>query len=598
MNFIFDGISLLLLFFGAVTLVLSLFVYNRVGSSLRWFSLMMLANAVWSIAYGFELASSDLRQITFFINIEYLGITTLPLFWFLFCLNYSGKECWYKKPRNIIAVTVIPILTIAMVWTNPLHHLYYKQLVLNYQYGFISAEITRGIWYYIFTAYFYLLLICGCFIIIKKFKAADPIYKRQNYSILIAAIIPWIGNITYLLGFKPFGYLDVTPFSFTATTLFILIGIYRFKLFDIIPIAREKVLELMQDGFIVLDNKFRVIDFNKSITNYIAVKNGRTLFGSSLRDIFPFQLELIERIAQKNPGKIELTIIGQQEDRYLEADVYFLDEGKIREEFTIIKFQDFTKAKKEALLNKHQAVELEKLNQLKDRIFSIIAHDLRGPLVNLSEVMKLLTSQQLSFDDFSTISPVLSRDIVYTTDLLENILHWSRSQLKGFGIKKEYFGIRNVILNEINYHIASAQAKHININHDVFPFEMVYADVLMFQIVIRNILNNAIKFCNQHCEINITASYQDGMMQICIKDDGIGIPSSIISKLFKEENITTRGTANEKGTGLGLLVCKDFMKRNDGDITVESKEGHGTKFCIMLPTTDLNEKKSQTIETF
>jgi signal transduction histidine kinase len=108
--------------------------------------------------------------------------------------------------------------------------------------------------------------------------------------------------------------------------------------------------------------------------------------------------------------------------------------------------------------------------------------------------------------------------------------------------------------------------------------------MLMIQIVIRNILNNAIKFCNQDCEIHITATYQkENRMLICIQDNGVGIPKRVINKLFKDENITTRGTLNEKGTGLGLLVCKDFMNRNDGDITVSSAEGKGAKFCITLP---------------
>lgn len=586
MDFAFNGFSVVLLICSAVTFIVSTYIYKKGGDAVRWFSIMMFANAIWSIAYGFELASSTLAQIKFFINIEYIGIATLPLFWFLFALNFCDKQCWYKKPLNLVLILIFPIATILMVWTNPYHHLHYKSISVDTSGPFPLANIVAGIWYQIFTAYFYLLLACGCFLILRKFRSSDQIYKKQNYSIVISAFIPWLANMAYLLGFRPLGHVDATPFAFIITTFFISIGIYRFKLFDIIPIAREKVLELMQDGFLVLDQQNRVIDYNKSILTYINLPNGKKLIGTDLKDIFLDQPAFFKQIESHKPAKLELVHTLNDEIVYLQADIIFLNNNKINNDFSIIKLQDQTNFKKDAIRAREQANELEKLNQLKDRIFSIIAHDLRGPLVNLSEVLKMISNDQITSEEFKSISPTLSKDIIYTTDLLENILHWSRSQLKGFGIKKEFFNLRNLIINEINYHLPAATIKKIKIIHDVFPGEMVYADMLMIQIVMRNILNNAIKFCNEFSEIHITAAYQKNhTMLICIQDNGVGIPENIIDKIFKDENVTTRGTSNEKGTGIGLMVCKDFMKRNDGDITVTSKVGEGSKFCLTLPTT-------------
>lgn len=585
MDFAFNGYGLVLLFFGTLTLILALYIYRRGGSVVRWFSLMMASNAIWSLAYGLELSSITLQQATFFINIEYLGIATLPLNWFLFCLNFCNKECWYKKPRNLVLILFVPLLTLAMVWTNPSHHLHYKEIRMYHHGPFPMIEITPGTWYYIFTVYFYSLLACGCYLILNKFRASDPIFKKQNYSIIVAALLPWVGNLLYLLGIRPLGFIDITPFAFILTTLLILLGIYRFKLFDIIPIAREKVLELMNDGFLLLDQKYRIIDYNNAINKYLQIPDGHKIVGHAIEEVFGAQPEFISKVKSNTGGKMELQISVEQQLIYLEVDILFLNENKISSDFTIIKFQDLTSAKKDAVIAKEQAIELEKLNQLKDRIFSIIAHDLRGPLVNLSEILKMVAYDQISTEEFKNLSPVLSKDIIYTTDLLENILHWSRSQLKGFGIKKEFFNLRNVILNEINYHLPSANLKKIAIVHDVFPYEVAYADVLMFQIVIRNILNNAIKFCNENCEINITAGYQkEGYLKVCIQDNGLGISKPTLNKLFKDENISSRGTNNEKGTGLGLMICKDFMLRNGGDISVESEEGKGTKFYLTLPT--------------
>ncbi|WP_461788054.1 sensor histidine kinase [Pedobacter sp.] len=585
MNLNFNAYGLVLLFFGALMAIMAVYVYRRGTSAVRWFGLMMGSSAIWSITYGLELSSSNLKDMLFLINFEYIGIATLPINWFLFCLSFCDKGCWYKKPLNITFLLLPSAATLVMVWTNSFHHLHYQDVKLALNGPFPMVDITPGVWYRIFTVYFYILLACGCYLILIKFKHSDSIYRKQNYSILIAALIPWVGNILYLIGIRPIHHLDITPYSFIFTNFLVFLGTYRFKLFDIVPIAREKVLELMDDGFLIVDEKQRIIDYNVSLYNYTTFPTTEKMIGHTAKEVLREHPSLIEHIENGFVGRAEIQSTINGEVKYFEAELLVLDKNNINDVITIIKLQDLTTAKKDAILAKEQALELAKVNQLKDRIFSIIAHDLRGPMVNLSEVLKMVAYNELKDDEFKKIAPTLSKDIVYNTDLLENILHWSRSQLKGFGINKEFFNVRNIILNEINYHLPSANLKNINIIHDVFPNEIAYADVLMFQIVVRNIINNAIKFCHEGCEILITASYQNnGMLKVCIKDNGVGISNELQKKLFTEENFSSRGTRNEKGTGLGLMICKDFMQRNGGDITVDSEEGVGSTFCITLPT--------------
>ena len=582
MDFTFNIFAFVLLFFGKITLFLSYYLYRKEGEAVKFFAIMMLSNAIWSLGYGFELASSTIDQILFFINIEYVGITMLPFSWFLFCLRFSDKDKWYKKPVNMGLLLIVPVATVLLVWTNKFHHLHYRSYFLDLSGDFPMISLTPGISYRIFTIYFYSLLAIGSFHLIAKFRQSDPIYKRQNYTIIISAMIPWAVNVTYLLGFRPFGNLDLTPYAFIATIFMISLGIYRFQLFDILPVAREKVLDLMQDGFVVLDHKKRVIDHNQSFKKYFS--RSRNIMGANIDDLLLGQSEFIQFLKMGKSGVVELRLESTEGVSYLEADVRYLNENQINSEATIIKLQDLTKVRQEALKSKFQTEELQKLNQLKDRLFSIIAHDVRGPLVNLSEILKMIGNNQITLEEFRTLSPSLSKDILYTTDLLENILHWSRSQLKGYGINKEEFDLKGLIVNEISYHLPSASAKNVEIIQDVFPGEMVYADVLMIQIVVRNLLNNAIKFCYEGCTIQINAVYtSDQMVKLRIEDNGVGMSEKVVKKLFSGENLSTRGTMNEKGTGLGLVVCKDFVERNDGRIEVESIEGAGTKFSIFLP---------------
>jgi signal transduction histidine kinase len=584
MDFTFNVYALTLLLCGKITLFLSYYVYKKEGGAVRLFGIMMFTNAIWSIAYGLELASKSLSQITFFIDIEYIGITTLPLSWFLFCLHLSGKENWYKRPVNLGILLFITILTMVTVWTNPWHHLYYESVTIDHSNYFPMAKVSTGIGYHLFTLYFYILLAVGNYLLFAKFRTADSIYRRQNYLIIIASLIPWIANISYLAGIRPLGNLDITPFAFIGTSSLIAIAIYRFRLFDIVPIAREKVMDLMQDGFVILDNKKRIIDYNLAFKKYLDSSKRNNIIGATLQELFPGQVEFHQSIESQNTGHIELKISNEYGLFDLEVYVRYMDDNQPNSDAIIVKMQDLTQFKKDALISKEQTEELKRLNQLKDRIFSIIAHDLRAPLVNLSEVLKMISDDLITPDEFKMLAPTLSKDIIYTTDLLENILHWSRSQLKGHGINKEYFDLKGLVVNEVSYHMPSAKAKNVTIVQDVFPGAMIYADILMIQIVIRNILNNAIKFCSDNCEINIFAVYsKEHFIKLCIEDSGTGMEPIVLEKLFSGENQSKRGTMDEKGTGLGMVVCKEFMERNDGKITVTSEVGVGTNFCLYLP---------------
>ncbi len=586
MDFTLNVYGLVLLFFGSLASLLSFHIYKRGSEVINWFVCMMIGSAIWCIAYGLELCSNTLAQAIFFINIEYIGITVIPLAWFFFCLSFCNKECWYKKKLNMALMLIMPIATLIVVWTNSWHHLYYEHVELATNGPFPMLKLTPGIWYHTFTIYFYLLMACGCYLILNKFKTADPVFKKQNYSIVMAALLPWVANLAYLIGIRPLGIIDITPFALILATFFIWLAVNRFRLFDIIPIAREKVLELMNDGFVVLDEKYRIIDYNYSFYSYTTLPKNKKIIGCAIDEVFTSHDFFIESIKAGRSGKIELETLINDEIVYAEAEILFSNESKVNEPFTIVKLQDLTVAKKDSKVAIDQAGELEKLNQLKDRIFSIIAHDLRGPLISLSEVLKMVSTNEITDAEFKALTPGLSKDITYTTDLLENMLHWSRSQLEGFGIKKEFFNVRNIVINEINYHLTSATQKKIEIIHDIFPNEVAYADLLMFQIVIRNMLNNAIKFCSEGCEINISASYQKStLLKIFIKDNGIGISGTAMAKLFNGESPSSRGTQNEKGTGLGLMICKDFMIRNGGNISVESAVGKGTTFHLTVPTT-------------
>lgn len=342
MDFSFNVYALTLIFFGSITLLLSLYILNNEIGTVKWVGAMLLSNSIWAVAYGLELGSSTLEQMKFLVNIEYLGIVSLPVNWFIFCINLAGKEKWLINTGNKLLISIVPVITLLLVWTNNLHHLHYHSLSVDHSGSFPVLKIVPGISYYLFTVYFYILLCIGNYLLIKKFSRSDAVYRKQNRIIITGALLPWVVNFCYLIGLRPIANVDATPFAFLISSALVFIAIYRFELFDTLPIAREKVLELMQDGFIVLDHQNKIIDYNSAFKKYTCARQSGEIIGKNIKEILPGQHELIVFLEQHQSGKVELIVETTEGAFDLEVDVSFLNENKLNRSATIIKFQDLT----------------------------------------------------------------------------------------------------------------------------------------------------------------------------------------------------------------------------------------------------------------
>ena len=233
-----------------------------------------------------------------------------------------------------------------------------------------------------------------------------------------------------------------------------------------------------------------------------------------------------------------------------------------------------------------QSEDIKKLSNLKDRLFSIISHDLRSPLRSLQTVLSLFLEGNLSQDRFQTIVPNLVKGVGTTSELLENLLHWSKSQLTGAKIVRIDFDIYLLAQNQIALFEKQATDKQIVFSNQIEEESFVYADKDMIDLVLRNLVANAIKFCYPSGKITLSALQLGNKIEVSVADEGVGISPENIQKVFQDnERYTTKGTANESGTGLGLLLCKDFIEKNNGTIGVESELKVGTRFWFTLPNT-------------
>lgn len=231
-----------------------------------------------------------------------------------------------------------------------------------------------------------------------------------------------------------------------------------------------------------------------------------------------------------------------------------------------------------------QAEQLRELNALKDKLFSIISHDLRSPLFSLISMLNMAKEGTFSGEEEKLILSELSKNVEYNTELLENLLKWASSQMKGSAIKPISFDIYDVASNKIKLYEKAAHQKGIEIINCTKANTEVFADKDMVELVVRNLITNAIKFSGQGNSVTVTSNSNNGFVKICVADNGKGIPSDSIDKLFGKQVFSTRGTLDEKGTGLGLILCRDFIQINGGEIWVESQENVGSKFFFTLPS--------------
>lgn len=255
---------------------------------------------------------------------------------------------------------------------------------------------------------------------------------------------------------------------------------------------------------------------------------------------------------------------------------------KLKTSFTKIQ-QQKEDIKLQAVQLQKQTLELQELNGVKDKLFSIISHDLRTPIYSLRNLFKNMEQYDLPGEEIKLLLPDIVQDLNYTTALMENLLQWAKSQMAGANVNMELIEVETLVDEVKNLLRLQADSKNVYLKTKMEEPIYIFADKDMMNLVLRNLVSNAIKFTPETGEICIGAIQTDERVELFVKDTGMGIPQESIPKLFGDEFYTTKGTSNEAGTGLGLILCKDFLKKNGGNISVTSDLGKGTTFTCELP---------------
>lgn len=538
-------------------------------------SLALIPVSIYSFGYAFEILCTTIEKVKFWVKVEYLGIPFLSIFWLIVVINFSGYRKYLKK-EILMLLFIIPIITLILCYTNDWHHLFYKDLYMNAQGIFPVVEIVEGPWYLVEKLYEYLLMMIGFIIFIVAYLNSVEVIRKHILLITLSWIIPWFSDVIYLFKLLPF-HIDLCPIVLSFSAIIYTFFTLRFNFVSLTPIALEKVFSNMTDGIIILDYENNIINFNNSAASIIPKLKTMELENVKIDEVLGEFDEVLKNI-NNNECKDNLICTrnnGQLRYYMVNSNIIYKKNNAIIGK--ILNFNEITEIK-------IQQEKLLELNNFKDKLFAVVSHDIKSPLSVLLTLLESLDDEdEIDAEENKEILYEINKNIRNTYEMVENVLEWFKSQIDIRVSNNIKCNLSKVVKESIMPLMQNAELKGIYVSIEIPKDIWVYVDRNMLEIVLRNLFSNAIKFTKMGDSIKILAQEFSGIVTIAVSDTGIGIEGERIDEIFNNAHFhTTFGTFGEKGTGIGLRICKELVERNSGRIWVQSTAGKGSTFYFTV----------------
>lgn len=564
----------LLLFAPGLSLVLAVYLIRRhLAPGARPLTIMMLALAFWEWSYAMELLSGDdLERKIFWASVKYFAIVLVPPMWLWFAVEYAGMRAFLSKPIKTILI-LEPVCITVLVVTNGRHHLFWDNLAVIRTGTLLVLGGTSEAGFWLNATYTYIVLLVGTVVLVRAFRAS-PLFRAQSFVILGGLAIPWIANALFVLGVSPIPHLDLTPFAFTITGLALIWGLYRFRLFDLVPVARDSVFESMRDAVIVLDVQDRVLDLNRTAQRLLH-KPEREALGCSIAELFPSWPDLSEVLSQPiRSNQMEKSLnSGPGDSIDLEVNVSALqdDNGRLRGKLLLL----------------HDITERRRIDKMKSEFVSVVSHELRTPLTSMYGSLEMLAGGVGTETPESTrkLVDVVRRNTQRLMCLINDILDFENIETGKIVFHSRPLDILPLISQVIeeNRHLGLQSSVQMRLETKD-PQAFVRVDPDRLNQVMTNLLSNALKFSPAEGVVVIRVDRVAEMIRISIADQGPGIPVEFQDRIFQKFAQADSSDARALGgAGLGLSLSKAIIENMGGRIWFETGHGTGTTFFCDLP---------------
>ncbi|MCC9075025.1 response regulator [Litorilinea aerophila] len=583
-------VSLLLLplLMGAViSITLTLYAWPQravIGS--RTFAYLTATLAVGILAYIVQAYSHELAVKAAWHGLTVLSFTGVAILWFVFVLQFSGFD--HRLPRWAYGALAVPTLVmIFLLWTNPHHGLVARGYVLFREGELTILDFQYGPALLAYLGYCYLLVAISGLILIDNIRRGDGFYyRRQSLLFLIAMFIPWIGDILYL---NQVGILartgDPGPYTFSASILLVAWGLFRYRILDITPVARETVFRSMTDGVIVLDARRRIVDMNPAAEQILQTSLhsllGRPIDRVPFFEGYPIQDDTTGQLAMgQGPGT-----------RWYDVRVTPLQKEQTSTGSLLV-LRDITESRAAQQLLQQAKEAAEESARAKTAFLANMSHEIRTPMNAVIGLTTLLLDTRLSPEQRDFLEIIRSSGEALLA-VINDILDFSKIEAGHLELERIPFSLRGCVEDVLDLFAPQVARKGLDLCYELeagVP-ETVVGDPNRLRQILLNLISNAFKFTDQG-EIVVTVNAVDSgeghILHFSVRDTGIGIPRDRLKRLFKSfSQVDASTTRRYGGTGLGLTISQRLAELMGGRMWVESQEGVGTVFHFLIKSPHL-----------
>ncbi len=578
---------------------------------------LMHANAIWAFMYALELSTPRLAWQLWLARLQYLGILPLPALWLVFCLHYTRRLDWLIPRRQWLFV-LLPTAFYLLVLTNDLHGLIWPQVSQERLGAALILQVTHGLGFWTIILYSYAFMAAGTLLLIQAWLEASPLYRRQVEIVLAGALAPWVGNALYVTRLSPFPALDLTPFAFTLTGLLATWGLARYNLLDLTPLARNQVVEFVNEAIIVFDPQGRILDSNpaaRALLSWIdpqpdppaaaqALKIpplGRRLrrmaeldraapldrlTGSPLAQALAAWPELLTCCIAQQTTSRDLTMRRGDQERCFEAQVLPIQARSGQTGARLIVLREITERKQVELALRQARDLAEETSRAKSAFLATMSHELRTPLTIIIGYAEMLHEEAAEQGQDHTALRLerVGTAARHLLGLVNDILDLSKIEAGRLALSCWSFPVQALLEETLDVGRPLFEQNQNQLLTEFAPgLGEMYSDSIRVRQVLLNLLSNAAKFTHQG-QITLRAYRQMDWITFEVSDTGIGIPPESIGQLFQNfSQLDPSSTRRYGGAGLGLAISKRLCEIMGGEIGVESQPGVGSTFWVRLP---------------
>ena len=563
-------------------------IWKRKGERVcRFMMIILLSVMVWSMMHTLQMIVDDHQLKLLFAKLTYIGITMIPPSWFLVACIYTRNLQALVDTRYRYLLYILPVSTLFLRLTDDYHHLIWSSASFIEVNGIVMPYPKYGPWFWIFTTYGLFLIIAGSGMLIAELANYSIAYRRRYLILFFSAIIPFISAGIYLSRIYP---TDLTPLSFSVSTLlFALLISSKIDYIDLIPIARDRVIESMEDGVMVFDDKGRLIDANESARRMIPDED---LMGKDARDL----PEEIRDILYKSDGGIL-----ERGGRYYDVKSRSILDGRGREMGRVAIIRDVTEIegyrRELERLNRNleeevnrKTEEIRKLLKQKDEFISQLGHDLKTPLTPIVSLLPIIR-ERIRDDDVKKLVDVVIRNANYMKNLVTDTLRLAQLNSRDYRFNLEDLELHDVVEESIEDNRYQFEEKNISPENMVPRGMVVRADKLRLKEVFANLISNSVRYTPEGGRIEFRAREEGNEVMVEVRDNGRGLSEEEKERIFDEFYKVDRSRRDLDTSGLGLTICKKIVERHGGRIWAESDGlGKGTSICFTLPLQKFNKR--------